>query len=61
MRTLIAAYHITIALVVLCLLFLMVFGILFVLLQGLAVHFWSFDIVAWIEGLAGIDFSRWLP
>lgn len=61
MRTLIAAYHITIAFVVLCLVFLMVFGILFVLLQGLAEYFWSFDILAWLNGLTGIDFRRWLP
>lgn len=61
MRSLIAAYHITIAIVVLCLLFVMVFGILFVLLQGLAEYFWSFDLMAWIEALIGIDLSRLLP
>lgn len=61
MRSLIAAYHITIAIVVLCLLFFMVFGILFVLLQGMAEYFWSFDLMAWIEALIGIDLGSLLP
>ena len=61
MRSLIAVYHITIAIVVLCLLFIMVFGILFVLLQGLAEYFWSFDLVAWIAELTGIDLASLLP
>lgn len=61
MRFFIAAYHITIAVVVLCLLFLLVFGILFVLIQGIAGYFWSFDILAWIANLTGIDLSNWLP
>ena len=61
MHLLTTIYHVVITVTVLALLFLLVFGILFVLIQGVVEFFWDVDLLARLSEQLGVDLGRWLP